>query len=135
MIDVTVFIEKGTDGTYGAYIPGENPFGFGVIGDGNSVEEAKNDFLDVYNGMVGFYKELGKPVVEARFKFKYDIPSFLNYYTSTFTLIGLSRITGIAKGQLSHYVNGTSNPNEKTIAKIEESMRKFGSELSGITIV
>lgn len=135
MVNVTVLIEKGQDGTYGAYIPDNNPLEFGVIGDGNSVEQAKADFLNVYEQMREYYIEQGSAPLDASFSFKYDIPSFLNYYTTTFTLVGLSRITGIAKGQLSHYVNGTSRPNDKTISKIEKSMQEYGRELSKITLI
>ena len=48
---VTVNIELGNDGTYGAYIAGDNPLGFGVIGEGNTVNEAKEDFLKLMANM------------------------------------------------------------------------------------
>lgn len=132
---VTVMIEKGQDGSYGAYLPDENPLGFGVIGDGNTAEEAKQDFLNVYQEMRDFHCEKGIETPEVTFVFKYDVPSFLNYYTAAFSLVGMSHITGIAKGQLSHYVNGTSSPSMRTVSKIEHAMREYGRELSAVKLI
>lgn len=53
---VRVIIERGSDGKYGAYIDGNNPLPFGVIGDGATVEEAKQNFLE---GVDEFVKKDG----------------------------------------------------------------------------
>lgn len=129
---VNVFIELGSDGTYGAYIGGENPLSFGVIGEGNTVEEAKRDFLDV----VEAYKADGEYVPEdVKFVFNYDVPSFLSYYSKRLSLAGLERITGVAQGQLSHYVTGRRKPSKKTVEKIQEGLHSFGQELSHVHFV
>ena len=62
---VNVFIELGNDGTYGAYIGGKNPLPFGVIGEGSTVAEAKQDFLDV----VEEYKADGEKVTDISLSF------------------------------------------------------------------
>lgn len=67
--------------------------------------------------------------------FFYDIASFLSVYQSKFTLAGLSRITGVAQGQLSHYATGRRKPSLQTIRKIESAIREFGSELSEINFL
>ena len=66
------------------------------------------------------------------FVFKYDVASFLSYYAYAFSLAGLSRITGINQGQLSHYINGTSKPAQKTIDNIQEKVNNFGIEMSKV---
>ena len=109
---VTVNIELGNDGTYGAYIAGDNPLGFGVIGEGNTVNEAKEDFLNVFNA------------------YKADA-----YYSKRLSLAGLERITGIAQGQLSHYVTGRRKPSKKTVEKIQDALHAFGNELSHVNFV
>lgn len=130
-MEVKVYIELGNDGTYGAYIP-DNPLSFGAIGEGNTVEEAKQDFLNV----VEAYKADGEDVPsDVIFSFNYDIPSFLSYYSSKFSLAGLERITGVAQGQLSHYVTGRRNPSRKTVEKIQKALNKFGEELSHVNLV
>ena len=48
MIKVKAFIERGNDGTYGVYVDlDDNRLNYGVIGDGNTVSEAIQDFMVV----------------------------------------------------------------------------------------
>ena len=129
---VNVFIELGNDGTYGAYIGGKNPLPFGVIGEGSTVAEAKQDFLDV----VEEYKTDGEKVPDdVEFVFSYDVPSFLSYYSKRLSLAGLEHITGVAQGQLSHYVTGRRKPSKKTVEKIQSGLNTFGQELSHLHLV
>ena len=129
---VNVFIELGNDGTYGAYIGGKNPLPFGVIGKGSTVAEAKQDFLDV----VEAYKADGEKVPDdVEFVFSYDVPSFLSYYSKRLSLAGLEHITGVAQGQLSHYVTGRRKPSKKTVEKIQSGLNTFGQELSHLHLV
>lgn len=129
---VNVFIELGNDGTYGAYIGGKNPLPFGVIGEGSTVAEAKQDFLDV----VEAYKADGEKVPDdVEFVFSYDVPSFLSYYSKRLSLAGLEHITGVAQGQLSHYVTGRRKPSKKTVEKIQSGLNTFGQELSHLHLV
>ena len=129
---VNVFIELGNDGTYGAYIGGKNPLPFGVIGEGSTVAEAKQDFLDV----VEEYKADGEKVPDdVEFVFSYDVPSFLSYYSKRLSLEGLEHITGVAQGQLSHYVTGRRKPSKKTVEKIQSGLNTFGQELSHLHLV
>lgn len=129
---VNVFIELGNDGTYGAYIGGKNPLPFGVIGEGSTVAEAKQDFLDV----VEEYKADGEKVPDdVEFVFSYDVPSFLSYYSKRLSLAGLEHITGVAQGQLSHYVTGRRKPSKKTVEKIQSGLNTFGQELSHLHLV
>lgn len=45
MKTVRVFIERGKDGTYGAYMPDDNNLSYGVIGDGETAADAIADFM------------------------------------------------------------------------------------------
>ncbi len=131
-MQVKVFIEMGNDGTFGAYIPGKNPLSFGVIGEGATAEEAKQDFLNV----VEAYRADGEKVPEdVTFVFNYDVPSFLSYYGKRLSLAGLSRVTGVAQGQLSHYVTGRRRPSKATVEKIQSTLHLFGKELSLVKFV
>ena len=136
MKPVRVFIERGNDGTYGAYMPDDDGLPFGAIGDGNTAEEAKQDFLNVVEAFKEEFAEEGRPLPEdLRFEFSYDVPSFLAYYSGKLTLAGLERITGVARGQLSHYVTGRRNPSKRTAEKIEKALHKFGEDLSHVNFV
>jgi len=134
---VDVFIEKGSDGTFDIHF-GEQTKGltFGLLGQGESVKEALEDFHNSRDEIKSYYKEVGKPFPEdLEFVFKYDTASFLAYYSNVLSLAGLERLTGIAQGQLSHYVTGRRKPSQKTVQKIEKSLHKFADEISQVQLV
>jgi hypothetical protein len=136
MKKVKAFVERGKDGTYGVYVDlNDNTLNYGIIGDGATVEDAIADFCNSYEEMKELYAEQGKAFVEAEFDFTYDTASFLQYYTSYFSLAGLSRLTGIHQGQLSHYVTGKRNPSKQTIRRIDESIHSFAKNLSQVQFV
>lgn len=131
---VRVFIERSADG-YSAYMPDENNLPFGLIGEGQTAQEAMDDFLLAKNEMKEFFLEEGKEFPDIDFEFSYDVSSFLAYYSDKLSLAGLERITGVAQGQLSHYVTGHRRPSKKTIEKIQNALQNFGNELSHVNFV
>lgn len=134
MKKVKVLIERGDNGTYGAYIE-DNNLSYGIIGDGATVQDTINDFYDSYNEMKSYYQEEGKAFEEVKFYFKYDMASFLAYYSDRLSLAGLQRLTGVSQGQLSHYVTGRRKPSAKTVKKIEKSLHDFAKEISQVEFV
>lgn len=135
MKKVRVFIERASDGYYSAYMPDEDNLSYGITGTGSTIEETMKDFHAAYEGMKEYYTSEGKPFEEVSFEFSYDIPSFLSYYSDKISLAGLERITGVAQGQLSHYVTGRRNPSKKTVEKIQSALQLFGKELSNVHFV
>lgn len=129
-----VVIERGVDGTYSAYIATDN-IPYGIIGEGNSVSETIEDFEAGYEEMRESYALDGKEFPECEFEYVYDIASFLQMYAYAFTLAGLSRITGVAQGQLSHYLTGHRKPSANTVKKIEESLHKFANEIGSVRFI
>lgn len=129
-----VIIEKGSDGTYGAYIANDN-LPFGVIGDGDTVAETIKDFQNSLEEMKDYYTEEGKEFPELEIEYRYDVASFLQHFAYAFTLAGLARMTGINQGQLSHYINGTSKPSKRTTAKIEKCLHDFAADLAAVKFV
>jgi hypothetical protein len=119
MRTVRVFIERAKDGFYSAYMPDDNNLHFNAI-------EAHDDFLAVVDA---FRVDFPEEVAELEFEFSYDTASFLAFYSGKLTLAGLSRITGVAQGQLSHYITGHRNPSPRTVEKISRALHSFGSEL------
>jgi predicted RNase H-like HicB family nuclease len=135
MKTVRVFIERGKDGSYGAYMPDDNNLSYGVIGDGDSVAAAIADFKNVYEAMKTSAKAEGEPFEEVKFVFSYDLPSFLVYYADLITYRGLSKLTGISSAQISQYISGYRTPSPKTTAKIQAALNAFGDELSKLQLV
>ena len=135
MKTVDVIIERGSDGTFDANMETYSDLEFGLLGQGKTVEEAKADLMNSYNEIKEIFVEQGKEVEDLRFEFKYDIPSFLQYYAFAFTLAGVERITGVSQGQLSHYINGVRKPSAKTARKIQERIHEFAKSLSQVRFV
>jgi len=136
MNKVKAFIERGNDGTYSVYVDLEDKtLNYGIIGDGNTPQEAIDDFKNSYEEVKTLYKEENKPFIEAEFEFNYDMASFLAYYSNILSLAGLGRLTGINQGQLSHYTTGRKKPNKATIKKIEHKLHEFGNELHHLKFI
>jgi len=136
MNTVKAFIERGNDGTYSVYVDLEdNTLNYGIHGTGDTAKEAVDDFLLSYEGMKELYHQRNKYFVESEFEFQYDTSSFLQFYTNYFSLSGISRLTGINKGQLSHYLTGHRSPSKRTIQKIDNSIHTFAKNLSQVQFV
>jgi len=131
---VDVIIERGSEGCYSAYMDTDK-VSFGLIGDGTTVKETVDDFMNSYKEMKLYYQDAGKAFVELEFLFKYDVSSFLQYYSGILSLAGLEKVTGVNKGQLSHYVTGRRRPSHKTVEKIEKKLHVFAKELSQVHFV
>lgn len=130
MKQIKIFIEPSQYG-YSAYMD-DNDLDYGLIGEGKTVQETIKDFDLSYDGMREYYKEIGKPFEEIEYEFFYDTESFLAAYGKTFSLAGLSIITGVNQAQLGHYLHGRRKPTRKTIDKIQKGVEKFARELTAV---
>lgn len=130
---VEVLIEKGKDGTYDACMEINQNLDFGLLGQGDTVEEAINDLMACKEDMQTLYKDTNKSFPkDLEFVYKYDMQSFLAYYSKIFTKPALEKITGINQKQFFHYASGRSRPSKRTVEKIDRSFRKFSNELNKI---
>ena len=134
MRKVNAIIERASDGSYSIYSDADD-LSYLITGTGKTVAEAKKYFESGYEDMHRHYQKIGKPFTEVEMVYKYDMASFLSYYASSFTLAGLSRITGINQGQLSHYVTGRSVPTRKTVQKMENAIHAFADDLKSVQFV
>jgi hypothetical protein len=135
MEQIKVYICREDDGTYSTYVDEKAPINYGLIGEGKTVQEAIDEWNNMYEAMKQSYAKDNIPFVEATFSFVYDVPSFLSYYSGLISLKGLSKITGISAAQLSQYATGYRYPSPKTTAKIQEGLRTIANELSQVALV
>ena len=136
MKKVNAIIERAKDGTFSIYSEADpNELGYLLTGTGATVEEAKRYFEGGYSDMKRVYAKEGKPFTEIEVVYKYDMASFLAYYSKVISLAGLSRLTGINQQQLSHYVTGRRNPSPKTVAKVDEAIHLFAQDLASVHFV
>ena len=67
-------------------------------------------------------------------EWKFDVASFLEYYSSFMSLAGMEKMTGINQKQLSNYLNHRAVPRKKQTERIREGIHKFAHELLSITL-
>ena len=131
MRKVNAIIERASDGSYSIYSDADD-LGYLVTGTGATVQEAKKYFEGGYSDIKKSCARHNEPFTEVEMVYKYDMASFLAYYSKVISLAGLSRLTGINQQQLSHYVTGRRNPSPKTIAKVENAIHLFAQDLASV---
>ena len=131
---INAIIERADDGTYSIYSDADD-LDYLITGTGKTVSEAKKIFEGGYEDTRRYYAKEGKPFTEVEMVYKYDMASFLAYYSKVISLAGLSRLTGINQQQLSHYVTGRRNPSPKTVAKVEDAIHLFAQDLASVHFV
>ncbi len=135
MKQVKAFIAREKDGTYSIFVDDKAPINYGLVGEGDTVEEAIADWNNTYEEMKNSYADDNMPFVEAEFSFVYDVASFLAYYGGLLSFKGLAKLTGISAAQLSQYATGYRNPSPKTTAKIQEGLHSLAKDLSQVALV
>jgi hypothetical protein len=133
--DITAIIELASDG--GFNISYERPEGldFVLAAAGENVAAAKAEFFEMLEDYKREYEEKGKEWPSLHFSFRYDVASFLNFYSKVFSLAGIARLTGINQRQLSNYLNGHRNASPATTQKIAEAIHNLGRELQQMEFV
>lgn len=127
MKEIEAHIESNGQGMYSVYVEENLPFG--LLGEGTTIEEAKADFIAVYEEMREAHKVRTGEEVSYKFRFVTEMSAFLANYKYILSLAGLSKLTGINKAQLSQYVCGTRRPSLKTQDKIKRALAGLGKEL------
>lgn len=130
-----VSIEKQSDGSYIAY----NTSGDKVqlIGTGDSVKEAKEDFFNSLDEVLQSYNEIGDDIPEflnEEIEFRFDITSLFEYY-SMFNVSALARYLGINDSLMRQYRSGAAQISDKQLEKIEAGIHRLGSELAALRLV
>ena len=127
-------IERGKDGTFGIFTPDINHT---IIGEGNTVEEAKSDFENSIKEMILSYTETGREVPDElkdiQFVYKYDIASMFNYY-NWINVTRFAKQAGINPSLMRQYKTGKTYISENQVSKIESSLHRLGNELAAIKL-
>ncbi len=130
-----VSIEKQSDGTYIAYnTDGEYCT---LIGTGDSVKEAKEDFYNSIEEVSSDYVERGMAIpaeLSEDVEFHFDISSLFEYY-SMFNVSALGRYLGINPGLMRQYKKGNTPISDSQLKKIETGIHRLASELASLSLV
>lgn len=130
-----VSIDKQSDGTYIAYnTDGEK---VQLIGTGDSVKEAKEDFFNSIEEVKSDYVERGDSVpaeLTSEVDFHFDISSLFEYY-SVFNVSALGRYIGINPGLMRQYKKGDTPISDAQFEKIESGIHRLANELAALSLV
>jgi predicted RNase H-like HicB family nuclease len=133
---MNVSIEKQSDGTYIAYNTDDNTK-VQLIGTGNSVKEAKQDFIESKKWMTEGYKEDGEQVPPELYEevvFRFDLSSLFEYY-NMLNVSALARYLGINPSLMRQYKKGDTYISDAQLAKIESGIKALGKDLAAISLV
>ncbi len=132
---MNVSIEKQSDGSFIAYnTTGDN---VRLIGTGNSVKEAKEDFFNSINEVLQTYNEIGDEIPEflkEDVEFQFDIPSLFDYYPML-NVSALGRYLGINESLMRQYRSGSAQISNKQLEKIEAGLHRLASELATLHLL
>ena len=132
---VTAIVERSKDGLYSIYSEdriGRDCFG----GYGDSVANAKKDFLAsiqeaIDNALKDGFDNV--PVFEAvNVEFKYDIPSFFNYF-DFFNVSKFASYAGVNESRMRAYKSGAAFPGERTTKRILKAVQTIVREMSVVS--
>jgi hypothetical protein len=126
-------IEKQQDGTYIAY----NTTGDKVtlIGTGDTVKEAKADFLNSIEEARSAYasgvcpEELNEDI-----NFHFDLSSLFEYY-SILNVSAFARFVGINESLMRQYKRGDTYISDTQLEKIENGIHRIGEEFTRLKLI
>ncbi|MDY6258621.1 MAG: hypothetical protein SPL53_02160 [Bacteroidales bacterium] len=130
-----VQIEKQDDGSYIAY----NTTGdmLQLIGTGETVAEAKSDFMNSMQEMIESCKEDGEAIPTALTEepeFFFDVSSLFEYY-SVINVSAFAKLVGINDSLLRQYKRGGTYISDAQLGKIEAGIHQLGKEFSSLRLV
>lgn len=132
---MNVNIEKQKDGTYVAY--NTNDDSVTLVGTGNTVSEAKDDFFNSIHETVEACKEAGidiPPSLNEEPVFKFDISSLFEYY-GMINVSAFARYVGINDALMRQYKKGDTYISESQLKKIEDGIHVLGQEFTNLRLV
>ena len=109
----------------------------GIYAAGESVDAVKVDTVEAIRLIKENLPEERWPKQirgDFEIEWKFDVPSFLEYYSNFISLAGMERMTGINQKQLSNYLNHRSVPRAKQADRILSGIHRFARELLSITL-
>ena len=131
---MNVTIEKQKDGTYIAYNTEDSEFS--LIGAGNSVSEAKDDFFNSIQEIIETFAMEGEDIPEllnSDPEFKFDLASLFEYY-SMINVSAFARYVGINDALMRQYKKGNTYISESQLQKIEQGIHTLGREFASLRL-
>ena len=126
----TALIETGPDGGFDIVLMDLEHHV--IFGDGDTVQEAKEDLLNSIQEVIASYTEEGEPVPEElcnlELEYKYDIASFFNEF-KWINISALAKVLGMNKSLLYQYKKGDTYISHEQMKRIEKGVHELGKKL------
>lgn len=130
---VTVIVERGKDGYYSCFVEDKLP-GCGLMGYGNTVNEAKSDLQVGYYETNGFKAENGEELLpELTYVYKYDMQPFFEQFP-WINVTKVAEIAGINPSLMRQYAAGITMVGQKQYDKIRRALHKLSVEFAEATM-
>lgn len=130
----TALIEMGKNGKFTIFTPDIESV---IIGDGDTVEEAKADFENSIKEIIDSYVETNQPIPnelqDIDFQYKYDVASFLNY-NKYLNMTKFATYAGINPSLMRQYKKG-QYISSRQVSKIQTAIHKIGKELVAVQLI
>jgi predicted RNase H-like HicB family nuclease len=108
-----------------------------IYGNGDTVEEAKEDLLNSYREVLSVFEDEGQPVPEElrdlEFDYRYDIASFFNEF-NWINISALAKVLGMNKSLLHQYKKGDTYISHQQMKRIEEGVHELGKKLLAFSV-
>lgn len=126
----TALIETGPDGGFDIVLMDLEHHV--IFGDGETVQEAKEDLQNSYKEVLACYTDEGKPVPEElkdlEFEYKYDIASFFHEF-KWINISALAKVLGMNRSLLYQYKKGNTYISHEQMKRIEKGVHELGKRL------
>ncbi|MBD5294866.1 MAG: pilus assembly protein HicB [Bacteroides sp.] len=123
-----IIFEMAKDGGCSCYMREEIP-DFGLLGFGNTPQEAKEDMLKAYEEIKELLKAEGKQPKELEFIYHYDIRSFFEYF-DFLNVTKVAERAGINPSLMRKYAAGIVKAGERQYLKLQTAVNSIASELA-----
>lgn len=124
-------IEKGKEGQFHIYSKGLKTM---IIGEGNSVEEAKADFENTLQEIISTFptEKIPKELQNLSFEYHFDVGALFNYY-DFINMSKLAKRIGISDSLMRRYKIG-EYISQTQLQKIEDALHSIGKDFSEIKL-
>ncbi len=125
---VNIIFEMAKDGGCSCYMLEEIPE-FGLLGFGDTPQEAKADMLAAYREIQELLEAEGKKAEELEFVYHYDMRSFFEY----FDFLNVSKVAeraGINPSLMRKYTSGLVKAGEGQYLKLQKAIHSIANELA-----
>ena len=122
-----IIIEQTKDGYFSCFVEEELPY-VGLLGYGDSSQEAIDDLISTYTQLKEDLKAEGKDLPDLEFVVHYDMPSFFN----RFNFLNQSKIAekaGINPSLMRKYTSGVARAGQKQYDKLHTAVQTLAKDM------